>query len=94
MTGADLFQLVNRAGIEAVKKKQTCITQADLIESQETIIMGRASKDKVPAPPPQPPLPYHALIGLTLPRPVQKCPLSATYLRTTKTKKTHTHTNR
>lgn len=45
-TGADLFQLVNRAGIEAVKKGKKKISHADLIESQETIIMGRANKDK------------------------------------------------
>jgi len=44
-SGAELFNLVNRAGIEAVKVNTKTISQAQLIESQETMMMGRASKD-------------------------------------------------
>lgn len=46
-TGAELFNLVNRAGIEAVKNNLKKIPQHLLIESQETIMMGRANRDKV-----------------------------------------------
>jgi len=46
MTGADLFQLVNRAAIETVKNNFEKITMKALIDAQETLLMGRASKDK------------------------------------------------
>lgn len=46
-TGAELFNMVNRAGIEAVKHGKKKISQLMLIEAQETMVMGRASKDKV-----------------------------------------------
>jgi ATP-dependent metalloprotease len=44
-TGAEIFNLVNRAGIEAVKGGEKLIRNQALIEAHETIVMGRASKD-------------------------------------------------
>lgn len=45
MTGSDLKQLVNRAGIETVKKNETKISMSALIDAKETITMGRANND-------------------------------------------------
>jgi len=46
-SGAELFNMVNRAGIETVKRGQLRITQPILMEAQETLLMGRASKDTI-----------------------------------------------
>lgn len=46
-TGAELFNMVNRAGIESVKLGMKSIPMSALMEAQETMMMGRASKDKV-----------------------------------------------
>lgn len=46
-TGAEIFNVVNRAGIEAVKQGKKKISMNMLIDAQETLMMGRASKDKV-----------------------------------------------
>jgi len=48
-SGADLANIVNLAGIEAVKDKRDKISMADLVEAKETVAMGRARKSmKVP----------------------------------------------
>jgi len=46
-SGAELFNMVNRAGIETVKRGLFRITQPVLMEAQETLMMGRASRDTV-----------------------------------------------
>lgn len=46
-SGAELFNMVNRAGIESVKRGEPRITQPILLEAQETLMMGRASKDTI-----------------------------------------------
>lgn len=45
MTGSDLKQIVNRAGIETVKKNESKISMSALIDAQETMMMGRANND-------------------------------------------------
>ena len=45
MSGADIANMVNRAGIEAVKSGKAKVDMQDLIDSQETVMMGRANKD-------------------------------------------------
>jgi len=48
-SGADLANIVNLAGIEAVKGKRDKISMEDLVEAKETVSMGRARKSmKVP----------------------------------------------
>jgi ATP-dependent metalloprotease len=67
-SGAELFNMVNRAGIEAVKKNQPRITQPMLMESQETLLMGRASRDTIMSPQTKQVTAYHeaghALVSL------------------------------
>jgi len=46
-SGADLANIVNLAGIEAVKAKRQKITMHDLVEAKETVAMGRARKSMV-----------------------------------------------
>jgi len=46
-SGADLANVVNLAGIEAVKGKRDKISMLDLVESKETVAMGRARKSMV-----------------------------------------------
>jgi ATP-dependent metalloprotease len=46
-SGAELFNMVNRAGIETVKRGLLRITQPILMDAQETLMMGRANKDTV-----------------------------------------------
>merc|ERR1719204_1755278 len=46
-SGADLANIVNLAGIEAVKAKRQAITMHDLAEAKETVAMGRARKSMV-----------------------------------------------
>lgn len=46
-SGADLANIVNLAGIEAVKQKNTKINMKDLVEAKETVAMGRARKSMV-----------------------------------------------
>lgn len=46
-SGADLANIVNLAGIEAVKAKRQAITMPDLVEAKETVAMGRARKSMV-----------------------------------------------
>jgi len=46
-SGADLANIVNLAGIEAVKAKRQKITMHDLVEAKETVSMGRARKSMV-----------------------------------------------
>jgi len=43
-SGADLANIVNLAGIEAVKEKKEQISMAHLVEAKETVAMGRARK--------------------------------------------------
>jgi ATP-dependent metalloprotease len=67
-TGAELHNLVNRAGIEAVKKDAKLINNLLLIEAHETIVMGRASKDMQVTPQTRKIVAYHeaghALVSL------------------------------
>jgi len=49
-SGAELFNMVNRAGIETVKRGLLRITQPVLMEAQETLLMGRASRDTIMSP--------------------------------------------
>merc|ERR1719336_3733962 len=46
-SGADLANIVNLAGIEAVKGKKDFISMKDLVEAKETVAMGRARKSMV-----------------------------------------------
>lgn len=46
-SGAEIFNMVNRAGIEAVKKGVFRITMPLLLDAQETMMLGRANKDTV-----------------------------------------------
>merc|ERR550537_177588 len=46
-SGADLANIVNLAGIEAVKEKKDKISMAHLVEAKETVAMGRARKSMV-----------------------------------------------
>jgi len=49
-SGADIKNMVNMAGIEAVKKKKNKVSMAELDESKEIIIMGRERKSLVISP--------------------------------------------
>jgi len=46
-SGADLANIVNLAGIEAVKEKKKKISMLHLVEAKETVAMGRARKSLV-----------------------------------------------
>jgi ATP-dependent Zn protease len=46
-SGADLESLLNEAAIEAVQKKQTKITQKNLLNSIEKVMLGRERKSRV-----------------------------------------------
>ena len=45
--GSDLANMVNEAAILAVKKGRTAVSQADLFESVEVVLMGKEKKNKI-----------------------------------------------
>ena len=45
--GSDLANMVNEAAINAVKHKRTVVTQADLFEAVEVVLVGKEKKDRI-----------------------------------------------
>ncbi|NUP99569.1 MAG: ATP-dependent zinc metalloprotease FtsH, partial [Armatimonadetes bacterium] len=78
LTGADLYSVVNEAGILAARLNRTAITMADLEEAVERVVSGRERKSRVLLPAERRSVAYHeaghAIIGHFHPRclPVHK----------------------
>ncbi|MFR8033661.1 MAG: ATP-dependent zinc metalloprotease FtsH [Lachnospiraceae bacterium] len=48
--GSDLANMINEAAINAVKKGREVVTQADLLEAVEVVLVGKEKKDRIMSP--------------------------------------------
>ncbi len=45
--GSDLANMINEAAINAVKEKRECVTQKDLFDAVEQVLVGKEKKDRI-----------------------------------------------
>lgn len=57
--GSDLANIINEAAILAVKEGRTVVTQADLMESIDTVVAGKEKKDRILGPKEKKIVAYH-----------------------------------
>ena len=48
--GSDLANMINEAAINAVKKGRSVVTQSDLLEAVEVVLVGKEKKDRIMSP--------------------------------------------
>ena len=71
VSGADLANMVNEAAINAAKSNKTFVSQLDLMNAVETVLVGKEKKDRVLSPEEKKVVAYHE-IGHALATAVQK----------------------
>ena len=70
-SGADLANIVNEGALRAVRMNRTAVSQADLMESVETVFAGKEKKDRVLSPKERQLVAYHE-VGHALVSALQK----------------------
>ena len=70
-SGADLANIINEAALRAVRMDRRTVTQADLMESAETVFAGKEKKDRVLSPKERQMVAYHE-VGHALVSALQK----------------------